>query len=119
QTADGDPRAGDGEEQVDRRLSEALPEHERGQQEQDHRARERDPGGDGVHGAPAYAGHHAPRQDDTAVSEPERLAHRSLRVSLLCVVAVPALMVALTALPERWRGAAFVLGLAAVATVAI
>lgn len=53
------------------------------------------------------------------VSEPDRLAHRSLRVSLLCVVAIPVLVVALTALPERWRGAAFVLGLAAIAAVAI
>jgi hypothetical protein len=53
------------------------------------------------------------------VSEPERLAHRSFRVSLLCVVAIPVLVVALTALPDGWRGAAFVAGLAAVAAVAI
>ncbi len=112
-----DPRGG--EEQVDHRLGQPRPEHERGQQQQGGRDRERDPGAEGVHRAPAYAGRHGPRQDGTAVSEPERLAHRSLRVSLLCFVAIPVLVVALTVLPEGWRGAAFVLGLAAVAAVSI
>ena len=40
------------------------------------------PGADGVHGAPAYAGSPWTPPGLHRVSEPERLAHRSLRVSL-------------------------------------